>query len=72
MKKLKEIAEVVTQRRLKKIELFDEFYLADKQNKLNELYFGLKDGLFSTDKDAAEAGAHGEIGGHSRPWRTCR
>ena len=37
MKKLKEIAEFVTQRRLKKIELFDEVYLADEQNKLNEL-----------------------------------
>ena len=51
MKKLKEISEIVTVKRLKKFEIFNENDLYDEKSKLSELYGGIS--RFNSDKEAA-------------------
>lgn len=54
MKNLLEISKLVSKKRVKKIEIFDEYNLSVKNSKFNEFYEALQNGLFQTDKDAAE------------------
>lgn len=54
MKNLLEISKLVSKKRVKKIEIFDEYNLSVKNSKFNEFYEALQNGLFQSDKDAAE------------------
>ena len=54
MKHLKEIAKIVTKKKVKKIEIFDDHSLKVKSSKFNEYYEALMNGQFRDDKDAAD------------------
>ncbi len=53
MKNLLEIARLVTRKKVRKIEIFDDYHLRNKDSKFNEFYAGLRDGRFQDDDDAA-------------------
>ncbi len=53
MKNLLEIARIVTKKKVKKIEIFDEYSLKNKQSKFNEFYIALTERKFKNDRDAA-------------------
>ena len=53
MKNLLEIAGVVTKKKVKKIEIFDEYSLRNKSSKFNEFYDDLTSGQYKNDRDAA-------------------
>lgn len=53
MKNLLEIAGVVTKKKVKKIEIFDEYSLRGKGSKFNEFYEDLTSGVYKNDRDAS-------------------
>ena len=53
MKNLNEIAGIVTKKKVRKIEIFDDHSLKNKASKFNEFYEGLLAGKFKTDRDAS-------------------
>lgn len=53
MKNLLEISTIVTKKKVKKIEIFDEASLKVKNSKFNEFYEALLSGKFKNDRDAA-------------------
>ncbi len=53
MKNLIEISKIVTKKKVKKIEIFDDASLKNKNSKFNEFYEALMAGKFRTDRDAA-------------------
>lgn len=53
MKNLLEIAGVVTKKKVKKIEIFDEYALRNKGSKFNEFYEDLTSGEYKNDRDAS-------------------
>ncbi|MBP7273592.1 MAG: hypothetical protein KA974_07110 [Saprospiraceae bacterium] len=53
MKNLIEIAKVVTKKKVRKIEIFDDHSLKHKNSKFNEFYEALMLGKFKNDRDAA-------------------
>ncbi len=53
MKNLIEISRIVTKKKVKKIEIFDEHSLKNKSSKFNEFYEALLAGKFRNDRDAA-------------------
>ncbi len=55
MKHLLEIANIVTWKKVKKIEIFDETSLRNKNSKFNEFFEALMDGKFKNDRDAASS-----------------
>jgi hypothetical protein len=55
MKNLIEISKIVTKKKVKKIEIFDEHSLKHKNSKFNEFYEALQLGRFKNDRDAAKA-----------------
>ncbi len=54
MKKLKEMAKIITQKRIEKIELLKNTTLSNKGNKLSQLYKGIISEQYQTDEDAAK------------------
>ena len=54
MKQLIEISKIVTKKKVKKIEIFDEYSLRHRKSKFNEFYEGLMDDKFKGDIDAAD------------------
>jgi hypothetical protein len=54
MKNLFEISKVVTKRKIRKIEIFDDYALRNKKSKFNEFYEALRDGKFKNDREAAD------------------
>lgn len=55
MKHLLEIANIVTWKKVKKIEIFDEASLRNKNSKFNEFFEALMDGKYKNDRDAASS-----------------
>jgi hypothetical protein len=55
MKNLLEIAKIVTKKRVKKIEIFDEQSLKNNKSKFNEFYNALMANKFKNDRDAASS-----------------
>lgn len=53
MKNLLEIASIVTKKKVKKIEIFDEYSLKNKNSKFNEFYEDVTAGVYKNDRDAA-------------------
>lgn len=53
MKHLIEVAKIVTKKKVKKIEIFDDHSLKHKNSKFNEFYESLMTGKFKNDRDAA-------------------
>ena len=53
MKHLIEISRIVTKRKVRKIEIFDDYSLRHKNSKFNEFYEGLRSQKFKNDRDAA-------------------
>ncbi len=53
MKNLIEISKIVTKKKVKKIEIFDEHSLKNKNSKFNEFYEALMANKFKNDRDAA-------------------
>ncbi len=53
MKNLIEIAQIITKKKIRKIEIFDEHYLQNKNSKFNDFYEALIQGKFKNDRDAA-------------------
>lgn len=53
MKNLLEISRIVTKKKVKKIEIFDDHSLKQKSSKFNEFYELLMSGVLKNDKDAA-------------------
>lgn len=53
MKNLIEISKIVTKKKVKKIEIFDDHSLKHKNSKFNEFYEALMEGRFKNDRDAA-------------------
>ncbi|MEL6717299.1 MAG: hypothetical protein AAFP82_01145 [Bacteroidota bacterium] len=53
MKNLIEISKIVTKKKIRKIEIFDDYYLQNKSSKFNEFYNALIQGKFKNDRDAA-------------------
>lgn len=53
MKNLIEISKIVTKKKVKKIEIFDDHSLKHKNSKFNEFYEALLIGKFKNDRDAA-------------------
>jgi hypothetical protein len=53
MKNLIEIAGIVTKKKVRKIEIFDDHSLKTKNSKFNEFYEALLNGKFKTDRDAS-------------------
>lgn len=53
MKNLLELARIVTRRKVRKIEIFDNAALKQKSSKFNEFYEALTSGRFKNDRDAA-------------------
>jgi hypothetical protein len=53
MKHLIEISKIVTKRKIRKIEIFDDYSLRNKKSKFNEFYEGLRSQKFKNDRDAA-------------------
>lgn len=54
MKSIIEIAKIVTQKKVKKIEIFDDAILRQRNNKFFEFYQGVTLQRFKTDRDAAQ------------------
>ncbi|MCB0557507.1 MAG: hypothetical protein H6573_25850 [Lewinellaceae bacterium] len=54
MKHLIEIARIVTKRKVRKIEIFDDHSLRHKNSKFNEFYEALRANKFKSDRDAAQ------------------
>ena len=54
MKHLLEIAKIVTKKKVKKIEIFDDYSLKQKNSKFNDFYEALIAGKFESDTDAAD------------------
>ena len=54
MKHLIEISRIVTKRKVRKIEIFDDHSLRHKNSKFNEFYEALRANKFKTDRDAAQ------------------
>jgi hypothetical protein len=54
MKNLIEISKIVTKKKVKKIEIFDDATLKNKGSKFNEFYEALMLGKFKNDRDAAQ------------------
>ncbi len=54
MKNLIEISEIVTKKRISKIEIFDKSLLNKKESKFNEFYEGLVNNEFTSDEEAAQ------------------
>ena len=52
MKKLKEISNIVTRKKVVKLEVLDE-YVLNKQSKINEFFEGITTNKFKNDRDAA-------------------
>lgn len=55
MKNLLEIARVVTKRKVRKIEIFDDHSLRNNKSKFNQFYEALRDAKFKNDREAANA-----------------
>jgi hypothetical protein len=55
MKNLLEIARVVTKRKVRKIEIFDDHSLRNNKSKFNQFYEALRDSKFKNDREAANA-----------------
>jgi hypothetical protein len=53
MKNLIEISKIVTKKKVKKIEIFDDYSLRNRNSKFNEFYEALMAGKFRNDRDAA-------------------
>ena len=53
MKNLLEISKIVTKKKVRKIEIFDDHSLKHKNSKFNEFYEALMAGKFKNDRDAA-------------------
>ncbi|MBR9920240.1 MAG: hypothetical protein GYB31_05315 [Bacteroidetes bacterium] len=53
MKNLLEISKIVTKKKVRKIEIFDDHSLRNKNSKFNEFYEALQAGKFKNDLDAA-------------------
>lgn len=53
MKNLIEISKIVTKKKIRKIEIFDDHYLENRSSKFNEFYEALTQGRFKNDRDAA-------------------
>jgi hypothetical protein len=53
MKNLIEIAQIVTKKKVKKIEIFDDYSLKNKNSKFNEFYEALMANKFRNDRDSA-------------------
>lgn len=53
MKNLLEIARVVTKRKVRKIEIFDDHSLRNNKSKFNQFYEALRDNKFKNDREAA-------------------
>lgn len=53
MKKLKEISNIVTRKKVVKLEVLDE-YVLNKQSKINEFFDGITSNKFKNDRDAAQ------------------
>lgn len=53
MKNLIEIAGIVTKKKVRKIEIFDDYSLKNKSSKFNEFYEALLSGRFKNDRDAS-------------------
>ncbi|HMR42325.1 MAG TPA: hypothetical protein PKC40_00760 [Saprospiraceae bacterium] len=53
MKHLIEISKIVTKKKVRKIEIFDDNALKQKNSKFNEFYEALMSGKFKNDRDAA-------------------
>lgn len=53
MKHLIEVSKIVTRKKVKKIEIFDEHSLKHKNSKFNEFYDALLESKFKNDRDAA-------------------
>lgn len=53
MKNLIEISKIVTKKKVRKIEIFDDYTLKHKNSKFNEFYEALMVGKFKNDRDAA-------------------
>ncbi len=53
MKNLIEISKIVTKKKVRKIEIFDDYSLKNKSSKFNEFYEALTAGRFKNDRDAA-------------------
>jgi hypothetical protein len=53
MKYLIEISKIVTKKKVRKIEIFDDHSLKHKNSKFNEFYESLMEGKFRNDRDAA-------------------
>lgn len=53
MKNLIEISRIVTRKKVRKIEIFDDAALRSKNSKFNDFYEGLMGGKFKNDRDAA-------------------
>lgn len=54
MKHLIEVAKIITKKKIKKIEIFDDHTLMDTQSKFNEFYEALMTGKLKTDNEAAK------------------
>ena len=54
MKNLLEIARIVTKKKVRKIEIFDDYHLRNKNSKFNEFYEALSSERFTDDEDAAQ------------------
>lgn len=54
MKHLIEISRIVTKRKVRKIEIFDDHSLRHKKSKFNEFYEALRTNKFKSDRDAAQ------------------
>lgn len=54
MKHLLEISKIVTKKKVRKIEIFDDHSLRQKNSKFNEFYEAIMAGKFKTDVDAAK------------------
>ncbi|GJM31849.1 MAG: hypothetical protein DHS20C18_08500 [Saprospiraceae bacterium] len=55
MKNLIEISRIVTKKKVKKIEIFDDYTLRHKNSKFNDFYNALTSNKFKNDRDAAAA-----------------
>ena len=53
MKNLNEISKIVTKKKVRKIEIFDDHSLKNKNSKFNEFYEAMMAGKFKNDRDAA-------------------
>ena len=53
MQSLIEVSRIVTKKKVRKIEIFDDYTLRHKNSKFNEFYEGLLNNKFKNDRDAA-------------------